>query len=233
MTVVTGAHDRRAAAPDLLGYRPVMSATVGRRLRALVIIAAVLVVAGCEGATAPTSMPGDSSSTATGAGGPTTSTTTGPRTTAPTGEDFRPAGPTVRAKVVRIVDGDTIVVKVGGRDEHLRYIGMDTPETVKPGSPVEWMGPEASRANGALVDGRTVVLEKDVSERDQYGRLLRYVWVVDGDRWTMVNLELVRRGFAQVETVPPDVRYADRFVEAERAARAAGVGLWGPGPSGP
>ena len=63
------------------------------------------------------------------------------------GETFRPTGPTEPARVVRIVDGDTIVVNVGGRDEHLRYIGMDTPETVKPGSPVEWMGPEASRAN--------------------------------------------------------------------------------------
>jgi micrococcal nuclease len=150
----------------------------------------------------------------------------------PLDESFRPVGPTVRAKVVRIVDGDTIIVRIGGRDERLRYIGMDTPETVKPGSPVEWMGPEASRANAALVEGRTVELEKDVSETDQYGRLLRYVWIVDGDRWTMVNLELVRRGFAQVETDPPDVRYADRFVAAERAARDAGVGLWGPAPSG-
>ena len=150
----------------------------------------------------------------------------------PVDESFRPVGPTVRAKVVRIVDGDTIVVRIGGRDERLRYIGMDTPETVKPGSPVEWMGPEASRANAALVEGRTVELEKDVSETDQYGRLLRYVWIVDRDRWTLVNLELVRHGFAQVETDPPDVRYADRFLAAERAARDAGVGLWGPAPSG-
>ena len=107
---------------------------------------------------------------------------------------------------------------------------MDTPETVKPDSPVEWMGPEASRANAGLVEGRTVVLEKDVSETDRYGRLLRYVWLVDGDRWTLVDLELVRQGFAQVETDPPDVRYADRFVAAQRAARAAGLGLWGTRP---
>ena len=110
------------------------------------------------------------------------------------GETFRPTGPTEPARVVRIVDGDTIVVNVGGRDEHLRYIGMDTPETVKPGSPVEWMGPEASRANAALVEGRTVILEKDVSETDRYDRLLRYVWLADGDRWTLVDLELVRAG---------------------------------------
>ena len=146
----------------------------------------------------------------------------------------RPTGPTETARVTRIVDGDTIVVRMGGRDLHLRYIGMDTPETVKPGSPVEWMGPEASAANARLVKGRTVVLEKDVSETDQYGRLLRYVWLEDGGRWTMVGLELVRLGYAQVETVPPDVKYADAFVTAERAARQAGLGLWGPGPtSGP
>jgi micrococcal nuclease len=148
-------------------------------------------------------------------------------------ESFRPTGSTVPATVVRVVDGDTIIVRIGGRDERLRYIGMDTPETVKPDSPVEWMGPEASRANAALVEGRTVELEKDVSETDQYGRLLRYVWLVTGDRWTLVNLELVRRGYAQVETDPPDVRYADRFIAAERAAREAGLGLWGSAPSGP
>jgi endonuclease YncB( thermonuclease family) len=155
-----------------------------------------------------------------------------PSTAAAVGtEGLRPTGPTETAKVVRIVDGDTIVVRLGGRDVHLRYIGMDTPETVKPDTPVQWMGPEASAANARLVEGRTVVLEKDVSETDRYGRLLRYVWLHDGDRWTMVDLELVRLGYAQVETDPPDVRYADLFVAAQRAARAAGVGLWAPRPS--
>ena len=144
---------------------------------------------------------------------------------------FRPTGPIETARVVRVVDGDTIIVRIGGRDERLRYIGMDTPETVKPDTPVQWMGPEASRANAGLVAGRSVVLEKDVSETDRYGRLLRYVWLDDGGRWTLVDLELVAQGFAQVETDPPDVKYADRFVAAERAARAAGLGLWGPGPS--
>jgi micrococcal nuclease len=121
---------------------------------------------------------------------------------------------------------------MGGQDHRLRYIGMDTPETVKPGLPVEPFGPEASKANAALVEGRTVVLENDVSETDRFGRLLRYVWLADGDRWTLVDLELVVRGFAQVETDPPDVKYADRFVAAQRVARAAGIGLWGPPPSG-
>ncbi|MEA2536848.1 MAG: micrococcal nuclease [Chloroflexota bacterium] len=161
---------------------------------------------------------------------------TGTGSTAPIQEPgdsgFRPIGPTETAAVVRVVDGDTIVVRLNGQDRRLRYIGMDTPETVKPGSPVEWFGPEATKANRALVEGRTVVLEKDVSETDYFRRLLRYVWLVDGERWTLVDLELVARGFAQVETDPPDVRYADRFLAAQRIARDAGLGLWGPRPSG-
>ncbi len=204
----------------------------GWRTRWLLPVAfAAVLVAGCDGGTAgPTSADGPA---ATGAGAGTTPAS-GVGAGAPaSGPDsgFRPTGPTETAPVVRVVDGDTIIVRIGGRDERLRYIGMDTPETVKPDTPVQWMGPEASRANAALVAGRTVVLEKDVSETDQYGRLLRYVWLDDGGRWTLVDLELVARGFAQVETDPPDVKYADRFVAAERAARSAGLGLWGAGPS--
>ncbi|MDP9483168.1 MAG: thermonuclease family protein [Chloroflexota bacterium] len=134
--------------------------------------------------------------------------------------------------MVRVVDGDTIVVRLGGQDRRLRYIGIDTPETVKPDSPIEWLGREASEANRALVEGRTVVLERDVSETDRFGRLLRYVWLADGGHWTLVQLELVYRGFAQIETDPPDVRYAERFGAAQRSARDAGMGLWGPSPSG-
>ncbi len=137
-----------------------------------------------------------------------------------------PMGPTQAAQVVDVVDGDTIKVSLGGRVYTLRYIGMNTPETVTPGRPVEWMGPEASAANAALVAGRSVVLEKDVSEVDKYGRLLRYVWLEEPGGWLMVNLELVRTGYASVDTVPPDVRYRDLFVAAERAASRAGVGLW-------
>ncbi len=166
--------------------------------------------------------------------GPTTRPSAGglqPTTSAQT-TSFRPTGPTESAKVVRVVDGDTIIVRLGGQDRRLRYIGMDTPETKKPDTPVQWMGPEASAANAALVEGRTVILEKDVSETDRFGRLLRYVWLADGDRWTLVDLELVRRGFAQVETDPPDVKYADRLLDAQRTARAASTGLWGPRPAG-
>ncbi len=196
-----------------------------------VAIAAVL-VAGCDGATAGPASAGPAASGSAGAGTtPASGASAGATLASGPESGFRPTGPIETARVVRVVDGDTIIVHIGGRDERLRYIGMDTPETVKPDTPVQWMGPEASRANAGLVAGRSVVLEKDVSETDRYGRLLRYVWLDDGGRWTLVDLELVAQGFAQVETDPPDVKYADRFVAAERAARAAGLGLWGPGPS--
>lgn len=144
---------------------------------------------------------------------------------------FAPTGPTEPARVVRVVDGDTIVIDRGRGQEKLRYIGVDTPETVKPGSPVEWMGPQASAANRTLVEGRDVVLERDVSEYDRYGRLLRYVWLHDGAAWTLVNLALVAAGYAQVVTYPPDVKYVERYLAAQGEARDAGRGLWGEPPS--
>jgi micrococcal nuclease len=140
----------------------------------------------------------------------------------------QPVGPTTIGLVVDVVDGDTIKVAIGGVVYRLRYIGIDTPETVDPSRPVQWMGPEASAANKALVAGHEVVLEKDVSEVDRYGRLLRYVWLHDGDSWLMVNYELVRRGFAHSATYPPDVRYQELFLAAEQEARDAEQGLWAP-----
>jgi micrococcal nuclease len=131
----------------------------------------------------------------------------------------------VRAKVARIVDGDTIEVDLasGGRAT-LRYIGMDTPETVAPGEPVGCYGKEASERNKNLVDGKTVFLEKDVSEADRFGRLLRYVYLEDG---RMVNQILVHEGYAQVATFPPDVKYQQTFLDEQRQARDASRGLWG------
>lgn len=126
----------------------------------------------------------------------------------------------VFATVTHVVDGDTIKLESG---EVVRYIGMNTPETVDPRRPVECFGKEASAKNKALVEGQTVELEKDVSEKDKYGRLLRYVWLGD----TMINELLVREGFAQVSTYPPDVKYKDRFLAAERLAREEKKGLWG------
>jgi micrococcal nuclease len=135
-------------------------------------------------------------------------------------------GPTperTAARVVRVIDGDTIEVEIDGREYRLRYIGIDAPETVKENTPVEWMGPEASAANRALVKGKTVYLEKDVSETDRYGRLLRYVFLADG---TFVNGELVRQGYAQAITYQPDVKYQKLLRTLEREARSAGRGLW-------
>jgi len=132
-----------------------------------------------------------------------------------------------QAQVLRVIDGDTIEVSIGGKTYKVRYIGIDTPETKHPEKPVEWMGAEAAAKNEELVGGRIVGLEKDVSETDRYGRLLRYVWIGD----LMVNAELVRLGFAQVSTYPPDVKYQDLFLRLQKEAREAQRGLWGPTPT--
>jgi len=128
-----------------------------------------------------------------------------------------------QALVVRVVDGDTIDILIGGETLRLRYIGVDTPETVDPRRPVGCFGKEASARNRELVDGKTVGLEKDVSETDRYGRLLRYVWL----EGRMVNAQLVEEGYATASTYPPDVRHADLFANLQAQARQAGRGLWG------
>lgn len=218
-----------------------------RRLAARLLALALLGVTSCSAqATPPAQRAASSDASPTGtASGPTAAAATpnsvaaAPSSMHPTDEAvpagaLEPTGATQEARVVRVVDGDTIVVQLDGRDFKVRYIGVNTPETVAPNTPVQWMGPEASAANRSLVEGRTVVLEKDVSETDRYGRLLRYVWLHEPTGWVFVNLELLRRGFAQVSTFPPDVKYADTvYLEAQRQARAAGVGLWGPRPSTP
>jgi micrococcal nuclease len=129
----------------------------------------------------------------------------------------------VTVPVTRVVDGDTIEVRLDDRTEDVRYIGVDTPETVKPGSPVECFGHEASDFNERLVDGRTVRLEFDAEHRDVYGRLLAYVHA--GDRF--VNAELVRLGYATALTIVPNDRFAGMFARLEREAADAGRGLWG------
>jgi len=129
---------------------------------------------------------------------------------------------TASAYVVRAVDGDTIEVQVDGRREDVRYIGVDTPETVKPGTPVQCFGPRAHRFNAALVTHRRVRLTFDAERRDVYGRLLAYVHL--GRRF--VNAELVRRGLARTLTIPPNDSFAGRFRGLEMAAAGAGRGLW-------
>jgi len=128
----------------------------------------------------------------------------------------------IEGLVVKIVDGDTIHVRVDERVEKVRYIGVNAPEVHHPTRGEEPGGREASDANRRLVAGRHVRLELDLQSRDRYGRLLAYVWVAD----TMVNAELVRQGYAQVMTVPPNVRYQRLFLELQRDARQAGRGLW-------
>lgn len=123
--------------------------------------------------------------------------------------------------VTRVVDGDTIHVRVGGQIETVRYIGVNTPEVHHPRKGEEPGGRAAAAVNRDLA-GRRVRLELDTQSRDRYGRLLAYVWVDD----TMVNAELVRRGFAQVMTVPPNVRHQALFLKLQREARDAGRGLW-------
>ena len=127
-------------------------------------------------------------------------------------------------RVTRVVDGDTIHVEHTGRDETVRYIGIDTPETKAPDTPVQPFGPEASALNSRLVSGKTVCLESDTTERDRYGRLLRYVWLKDG---ALVNERLLLEDLATVTTYPPDVKYVEsRYLPAQEAARSARRGLW-------
>ncbi|PYN75783.1 MAG: hypothetical protein DMD96_27155 [Candidatus Rokuibacteriota bacterium] len=131
-------------------------------------------------------------------------------------------GEPVEGTVVRVVDGDTIHVKVGDYVEKVRYIGMNTPEIHHPTKGEQPGGREAAEMNRRLVGGKRVRLELDVRSRDRYGRLLAYVWVGE----LMVNAELVRLGYAQVMTVPPNVRHQELFVKLQREAREAGRGLW-------
>lgn len=122
-------------------------------------------------------------------------------------------------KVLRVIDGDTIEVEINGQKYKVRYIGINTPEL----NPVECFGREATEKNRQLVEGHKVQLEKDVSETDKYGRLLRYVFLENG---TFINETLVRTGYAHAVTYPPDIKYQEVFREAEREAGENNRGLW-------
>lgn len=144
-------------------------------------------------------------------------------------------------KVTRVIDGDTIEIE---GEERVRYIGIDTPETVDPRKPVQCFGVEASKKNKELVEGKTVRLEKDITNRDKYGRLLRYVYIdsstghstlreepsgsdsKSSGQMLFVNLELVKQGFATSYTYPPDVKHQAEILAAEKEAREANRGLW-------
>jgi len=129
-----------------------------------------------------------------------------------------------RARVVRVVDGDTVRVRLDGREEPLRYIGIDTPETKRPNTPVQCFGRRADERNRRLVADRSVRLRFDVERRDRYGRLLAYVYrEPDG---LFVNAALLREGYAQPLTVPPNVAHGREFSRLAGQARRAGRGLW-------
>lgn len=126
---------------------------------------------------------------------------------------------TTTAYVTYVVDGDTIELENG---EHVRYIGIDTPELARDGQLLECFGEESRRRNEELVLGKQVTLVRDASDRDRYGRLLRYVFVDD----TFVNEELVREGFAHAPSYPPNTTRQQALRQAERTARTNGSGLW-------
>jgi micrococcal nuclease len=121
--------------------------------------------------------------------------------------------------VVRVVDGDTIEIENGKR---VRLIGIDAPETVHPNQPVACFGREASEHVKQLLQGKIVLLAKDISETDRYGRLLRYVWLDE----LFVNEYLIKEGFATAVTYPPDIKYQTLFTKAESYARQNNRGLW-------
>lgn len=190
--------------------REARSERAGRRL------AGALVAASCLVATVALAGCGGRSSSASGAAG----------------GSLAPPGPARAgaAIVTRVVDGDTIAVRFGtgssATTEKVRLIGIDTPESVKPNTPVQCFAIEASKRTKALLPpGTAVRLERDVEPRDVYHRLLAYVYrSSDG---LFVNLSLARDGFAVLDTFPPNVAHVDDFTAAVSTARDANLGLWG------
>ncbi len=192
-------HSRRPARPHRTSGRPAPR-VAGIGLLALLAMV-VLVLAGCRPDRAPQ------------------------LATSPAERATWPAVPAdaIAAKVERVVDGDTFIAAIAGRNERIRLIGVDTPETVDPDRPVQPYGKEASNFAKHMLSGRTVRLVGDVEARDRYGRLLAYVWLPDGTFW---NALLAAEGYAQLITIPPDVTYAGLFRRLVDEARSANRALW-------
>ncbi len=132
-----------------------------------------------------------------------------------------------KAKVLRVVDGDTLQIQFDGQKERLRLIGVDTPETVAPDRPVEHYGKEASDYTRQNLENKTIYMEFDVQERDKYGRLLAYVWTEPDPAFEKsFNARLIYEGYAQVMTVPPNIKYKDELLILEESARKNNRGLW-------
>jgi micrococcal nuclease len=140
--------------------------------------------------------------------------------------DASAGGTTARSltvPVARVVDGDTFEIRVDGGIDDVRMIGVDTPETVKPGEPVECFGPQASEFTHRVLEGRTVTLEFDRERRDVYDRLLAYVYLDE----RFFNAELIEGGYARTLEIEPNTSHAEQLSRLEEAAGAAGRGLWG------
>ena len=129
------------------------------------------------------------------------------------------------AEIEYVVDGDTVDIIIDGKTERVRLIGIDTPETKKPNSPIECFGPEASAYTESILPvGTKVRLERDVVGRDDYGRLLGYVYRVEDE--TFVNYEIIRQGYAQPLSIEPNSTFAADFADAARSAESDGLGIW-------
>jgi len=138
------------------------------------------------------------------------------------GQNEKAQSSEVTVKVERVIDGDTFEIKLNGKKERVRMIGIDTPETKKPNTPVMFYGKEASDFTKKMLEHKTVRLEWDVERRDRYQRLLAYVWI-DGE---MFNRTLLREGYARLSTYPPNVTSLDRFKKDQEEARKKGKGVW-------
>lgn len=201
-------------------------------MRVFLVVLLVFVLAACESASDSTASPVPATNTSAPTETPEPEPTETPQVTATPRTVSQPqarmpafATDMQAATVARVIDGDTIEVEYDDAVWDVRFIGIDTPETVAPNTPVMCFGPEATAFTEQQIPPGTVVyLETDVSETDQYDRLLRYVWLEDG---RMLNKELLFYGFAQVTTFPPDVKYADEFVEIQRQAAEGLRGYWG------
>lgn len=126
-------------------------------------------------------------------------------------------------KVSRVIDGDTVEIAGG---QKIRYIGIDTPETVDPRTTPQCFGREASEKNREMVEGKALRVEKDISETDKYGRLLRYVYLPVDNGEIFINDYLVRNGYAHASSYPPDIKYQDQLASAQQEAQSENRGLW-------
>ncbi|MBU0490632.1 MAG: thermonuclease family protein [Chloroflexi bacterium] len=194
------------------------------RLWTAVLVLALLLVACDTAPSIPTSTPMPAP-TAIPASSPTPTT----RPTAAPPPTAQP-GSRTEALVTEIDDGDTILVDIDSIEYRVRFLGIDTPETHHPEIGADWLGYEATDYLKSMLSvGDTVILEKEISEMDHYGRLLRHVWKGD----VHLNAEMVKSGLASATFYDPDLKYEDEFRTLRKAAMKAGLGMWGPRPTPP